>query len=369
MKIGFDATPFIYSTGGIARYAKNLLQAILDLKSNHTIFGYVPRGASSKLPWPAGTYSDNFAWKGVNAFNFKYQGFIDDLDLYHGTNFKLQTSGSYGTVLTIHDLWLDRFPEYSKKPFGQKFSFYRTRKRAQKARRVIAVSHFTSSEIQTLYGLPEENISVIHSGISSDFFPDLDEKKLSQVLLRHGIPSRPYILFVGGADPRKNHETLFRAFSNRFSLNREWSLIAIGNQESRGRNLLKTKNTLGLEGKVYSVNFVSNEELRLLYSFADVFVFPSKYEGFGFPVLEAMSCGAPVVANNVTSIPEIAGDAAILVDAEDEESLGEGILRILYDEELSKELRAKGLKQIQQFSWAKTARETIQIYQGVCDKF
>ena len=117
MKIGFDATPFINSVGGIARYARNLLQAILDLKSNHTIFGYFPRGASSQLPWSAGAYPDNFAWKGVSAFSFKYQGLTDALDLYHGTNFKLQTSGSYGTVLTIHDLWLDRFPEYSRVDF------------------------------------------------------------------------------------------------------------------------------------------------------------------------------------------------------------------------------------------------------------
>ncbi len=366
MKIGFDATSVIHPVGGISRYTKNLLGAIVELKNEDTVVGYIPVGARSQSEWSFDNYSDRVKWVEINPYTFRRRGAIDQLDLYHGTNFKLQTSGRYGTVLTIHDLWLDRHPEYSKKLFGQRFSFFRTRRRVLEANRVIAVSHFTALEIQDLYGISPEKISVIHHGVSSDFFPDLDKSKFIKLIQKYGLPTGPYILFLGGADPRKNHKTLFQSFAHHTHLSRTCNLIAVGSLESRGENLLQTSDSLGLKGKIYPVSTVSHEELRLLYSFAEVFVYPSRYEGFGFPVLEAMACGTPVITNKSTSLPEVAGDAAILVDAEDESALGESMLKVLEDPLLCETLKRKGLAHSQGFSWMKAAQKTLNVYREVC---
>lgn len=366
MNIGFDASPLIHSVGGIARYANNLLRSIVELNGSDTVVGYIPIGSKPQLAWPSDKYPDKLKWVEVSPYAFRRRGAIDQLDVYHGTNFKLQTVGRKGTVLTIHDLWLDRHPEYSKKLLGQRVSFYRTRRRAREASRVIAVSHFTALEIQDLYGIAPDKISVIHHGISQDFFPDLDKAKFSKLTQKYGLSEGPYILFVGGADPRKNHRTLFKAYAHHSNLHRTFNLIAVGSLESRGESLLKTIDSLKLKGKAFSLESVSIEELRLLYSFAEVLVYPSRYEGFGFPVLEAMACGTPVITGKSTSLPEVAGEAAILVDTEDESVLSESILHVLENPSLRETLKKRGLMQSEGFTWKKTAQKTLEVYHEVC---
>ena len=365
MKIGFDATPLIHPIGGIACYAKNLLKALLELNSGDIFFGYIPLGTSSQLPWPTHEYGERLRWVEVSPRSLRHRGTTDQLDVYHGTNFKLQTSGRCGTVLTIHDLWLDRHPEYSKKFFGQRLSFYRTRRRARHANRIIADSHFTAAEIQELYGIPAEKISVIHLGLTSDFFPDQDEAKFSELRQRIGLPNLPYIFFVGGADPRKNHRVLLQAFSHHPFLRQHYRLVIVGSPTSRVGRIQQTSQELGILDKVVCVNKVAVEDLRLLYSHAAVFVFPSRYEGFGFPVLEAMGCGVPVIASKVSSIPEVAGTAALLVSPENEDELAHAITRVLQDPILQDVLRQQGLERSKAFSWSRTALETLKIYQEV----
>jgi len=365
MKIGFDASPIIQSVGGVARYARNLLKALLALESGDSFVGYVPVGASPNLNWSQNSGGEFLKWVEVGRYNFHQRGVLDQLDLYHGTNFKIQTSGRFGTILTIHDLWLDRHPEYSKKFFGQRLSFYRTRRRARHANRIIADSHFTAAEIQELYGIPAEKISVIHLGLTSDFFPDQDEAKFSELRQRIGLPNLPYIFFVGGADPRKNHRVLLQAFSHHLFLRQNYYLVVVGSSTSRVGSIQQTSQELGILDKVVCVNNVSVEDLRLLYSQAAVFVFPSRYEGFGFPVLEAMACGVPVIASKVSSIPEVAGTAALLVSPENEDELAHAITRVLQDPILQDVLRQQGLERSKAFLWSRTALETLKIYQEV----
>jgi len=369
MKIGFDATPLIHPVGGIARYAKDLLKAILDLKSGDTLIGYIPVGASSQLPWPAGEYHGHLEWVEIGPCSFRRRGSVDQLDIYHGTNFKLQTSGRYGTVLTIHDLWLDRHPEYSKKLFGQRLSFIRTKRRVQQATRVIAVSEFTAKEIQELYEVPANKISVVHHGISKEFFPDPSPtKNFSGLRERLGIPDKPFVLFIGGTNPRKNHQTLFKALANNTFLCRDHSLVVVGSTSFKELTLEKTIHAFGLEECVVCVEQVSLIELRMLYSRASLFVFPSRYEGFGFPVLEAMACGVPVITSGCSALPEVAGDAAILVDPENSEALEQAMVQVLQDLDLQHTLRQKGLARAASFDWMRTAEQTLQVYHAIAQK-
>lgn len=366
MKIGFDAAPLIHPVGGVARYARELLQAILALNSGDTIIGYIPVGTSSQLPWPVGEHQDNLKWVEIASFNFRRQGVIDQLDLYHGTNFKLQTSGRLGTVLTIHDLWLDRYPEYSKKFFGQRLSFFRTKRRVQQATHVIAVSDFTAREIQELYGVPASNISVVHHGLSNEFYPDPgQDKNFSDLRERLGIPSKPFVLFVGGANPRKNHQAVFQAVANNPLLCRDYSLVVVGSYSFKTLTLEKSIHNFGLKECVVCIEQVSLGELRMLYSRASLFVFPSRYEGFGFPVLEAMACGVPVISSKSSALPEVAGDAAILVDPGNVKALEHAMVQVLQDVELQKALRQKGLNRAAQFSWRRAAEQTLQVYHSI----
>lgn len=366
MKIGFDAIPIMQSVGGVARYARDLLRSLLELRSGDRFVGYVPQGATEKIDWPYVDGEGEFLqWVEVGRYNFRQRGALDQLDLFHGTNFKIQTAGRSGTVLTIHDLWLDRHPEYSKKFFGQRLSFFRTRRRARSASRIIADSHFTGNEIQELYGIPAEKISVIHLGLNPDFYQDQDEAKFSDLRERIGLSDIPYILFVGGADPRKNHPVLFQAFAQETFLRKNFQIVVVGNPISRVGSIHRTSVELGILENVVCVNKLAVQDLRLLYSHAAVFVFPSRYEGFGFPVLEGMACGVPVITSNFSSIPEVAGDAALLVSSENVEELTHALTRVLQDSGLQGSLRQQGFEQIKEFSWARTASETLKVYQEV----
>lgn len=363
MKIGFDATPLIHSVGGIARYAKNLLQALLELQSGDQFIGYIPAGTFSQLPWPPDKYPEGLKWVEVNRLSWRRRGASDELDVYHGTNFKLQTSGCRGSALTIHDLWLDRHPEHSKKLFGQHLSFLRTKRRVHKASRVIAVSEFTSNEIQELYEVPAKKISVVYHGISKEFFPDPGPNQNFGVFReRFGIPDKPYVLFLGGANPRKNHDTLFKAFAKNSILHQQYSLVVVGTQSFRGYSLEQAIQRVGLKQCVVCIDQVSLDELRVLYSRAEMFVFPSRYEGFGFPVLEAMACGVPVVTSKCSAMVEVAGDAALLVDPEHSEGLGQAMGQILQDSALQDTLRQKGITRAASFDWRRTAEQTLQVY-------
>ena len=362
MRIGFDAFPLAGSYGGISTYARQLLFALVRMGERHEFFAYGPRSGN----WPERGWEaknrDQIKWIRTSKVLVRKHGRLDHLDIYHGTNFKLQTCGRYGSVLTIHDLWLDRNPHYSPKLFGQHLSFYRTRRRASHASKIIAVSHFAAKEIQELYGIPAGKIRIIHHGVSAEFFPEKDEEKLLTLRRRYHLPLAPYILFVGGAEPRKNHSAVFQSFAHCPHLSNTHKVIAVGSEHSRWGHLQETSRSLGISDSIFCIGRIPQEDLRLLYSHADVFVFPSLYEGFGFPSLEAMACGAPVVTSNTTALPEVAGDAAILIDPANDEELGQAIVHVLEDSAIAESLQAKGLQRVKQFTWEQTACQTLHVY-------
>jgi len=305
-------------------------------------------------------------WVEAGKMMMPWRGKLDRLDLFHGTNYKMRTVGRAGGLVTIYDLWLDRAPQYSRKLLGQRASHYRTRRTAWRARRVITISEYSARDIESLYGLPRNRIVVIPCGVSEEFRPTPDPRALAELTRRLAVTTERFLLFVGGADPRKNHRTFLQAFARCAARLPDHSVILVGDQVHRFGDMRETVRALGLNRRVVCAGIVPMTDLRLLYSHADLFVFPSVYEGFGMPVLEAMACGAPVITSNTTSLPEVAGDAALVVSSLDARELGEAMVRVLSDEKLREGLRTKGFDRVKQFTWERGARRTMEIYRELC---
>jgi glycosyltransferase involved in cell wall biosynthesis len=261
---------------------------------------------------------------------------------------------------------MERHPEYSPKLFGQWASSLRTKRTAWRARKVITISTFSSNEIASLYDLPPDRIVVIPCGVSDDFCPRRDPAEFSELRRRIGLPDATFILFIGGADPRKNHGALVSAFARRADELKDHRLVLVGDPVHRFGNMHQTVAQCGVEGRVLCPGRLPIQDMVRLYSHASLFVFPSLYEGFGMPVIEAMACGAPVVTSNRASLPEVAGDAAVLVNPESDDELAEAMVRLVRDASLRESLRAKGFVRAKQFTWERAARQTLAVYKEVC---
>jgi glycosyltransferase involved in cell wall biosynthesis len=366
MRIGIDAAPLVGDRGGVGWHTFHLLRALLNLKEDIEFVGYVRPGSLRRMrceEWDSGL---TLRWAEAGQWAVRGMGARDGLDLYHGTNFKMQTTGRFGGIVTIHDVWMDRFPQYSRKLFGQRWSFYRTKRTISNARKVITVSEYSAHDIAMLYGVPREKIAVIYNGVSDAFRPLSDPTRLAQLRERFSWPADRFILFAGGADPRKNHRVLLEAYAMRATQLRSHCLIMLGAPTHRFGNIQDTARMLGLSDRVVCVGHLSADELRVLYAHADLFAFPSLYEGFGMPVLEAMACGTPVITSATTALPEVVGDAAVLIDPHSPEQLAEALVRMVTDSALRQTLRAKGFERAKQFTWAQAARMTLAVYREVC---
>jgi len=366
MKIGFDANPMVGDMGGVGWHCYHLLRTMLATQEGIDVVAYAKPGAERPEAVGAWPGVARLQWVNASRWGMGKQGPSDQLDLYHGTNFRMQTVGRYGGVVTIHDLWLDRHPEFSKKMLGQWPSSFKTRQTALRARKTITVSEFSASELVELYGLKREHIQVIPNGVSEDFVPRLDEPAMAELRKRIGLKAARYVLFIGGADPRKNHQTFLEAAERVRKKLGPRMLVLVGSPIHPFGDYVETARRRSLQEQVLCPGRLSTHDLQLLYSSADLFVFPSLYEGFGMPVLEAMACGAPVLTSNSTALAEVAGDAAVLANPQDAKALGEAMIRVLDDEPLRAALRIKGFERAKQFSWDQVAAKTIELYREVC---
>jgi glycosyltransferase involved in cell wall biosynthesis len=274
----------------------------------------------------------------------------------------MHTVGRYGGIVTIHDLWLERFPEYSPKFLGQKLSSYKTQRTARRARKVVTVSKFSARELMDLFGLSAEQIAVIPNGVSEDFSPRQDAGAFLALKQRIGLASDRFLLFVGGADPRKNHRLVLEAASLIRPHLGGRTLLLVGDATHPFGSYEGAAKSYGLMDRVLCPGRLSQGDLRLLYSHADIFLFPSLYEGFGMPVLEAMACGAPVITSKTTALGEVAAEAALLVDPHNARELADRIIEVLESESLRASLKAKGFVRAKQFTWAQSALQTHDLY-------
>jgi glycosyltransferase involved in cell wall biosynthesis len=269
-------------------------------------------------------------------------------------------------VITVHDLAFLLYPHFLTKESARYYGHIDDAVRWTD--HIIAVSESTKRDTVDHLGVPEDKITVVYEAANPIFRPVSEDKAREQVRNRHGIDGR-FILFVSTIEPRKNVPTLMRALWQLVECYKEdVHLVLAGGKGWLYEDAFAAVDELELDNRVHFVGRVSSEDLLYLYNSADLLAHPAFYEGFGLPPLEAMACGLPVIVSNVSSLPEVVGDAGLLIDPHDVDELTVGMWRVLTDEELRQEMIEKGLRQAARFSWDRAASETLEIYRLVAGK-
>src|SRR2546428_1025335 len=364
MGIAWEVAPRPNDRAGIGTYVAHLLTALVRVAPEHDYLLYTPR----PLPEKDRAFFENQPCVQIihcPQILMSLRARWDNVDLFHGLNFKLRGWGRYGGVVTIYDLSLDRLSQPSRKLFGQRRSFLRTRRTALRASRVITISAHSAQDIVELYSVPRERIAIVSPAVSPEFYPVSDPAVQASVKARYGIRREVFVLSGGGAEPRKNIVGLIEAFGHATRLREKLNLVVVGGMEHGADAIREAVRRTRLEAAVVLPGHVPLEDLRVLYSACALFAFPSLYEGFGMPVLEAMACGAPVVSSNASSLPEVVGDAALLVDPRNPEAWVQAMTRVFEDANLRDDLRRRGALRTKAFSWEQSARDLLRVYLGL----
>jgi glycosyltransferase involved in cell wall biosynthesis len=256
------------------------------------------------------------------------------------------------------------FPQYLPNRLALRYAKASMAMAARRANRVLTVSETSKRDIMKFFGTPSEKIDVIYNAFDERFGADPDVEAVDRVRERFQLHD-PFVLYAGNVKPHKNLERLIEAFHLVRSGGLDLKLVLIGDEISKYTALRRAVHKYRLHPHVRFLGYLPEETLAIMYRLAGVFVFPSLYEGFGLPPLEAMASGTPVVTSNVSSLPEVTGDAALLVDPYDPGAIADGIRRVITDSTLSQELRRKGFVRARQFSWETSVRRIRDIYQDV----
>ncbi len=274
-------------------------------------------------------------------------------------------------VLTVHDLLEHMYGSRNASSLRRSLHFYMTRRVLRRAARVIAVSQFTKSEIEKLLDLPDAQIEVVHNAIDERFLHGHATDADRELIAQRYLVNYPFILYAGAIRPHKNVVRIIEAFSalknelQKEHLYPDLKLIIIGDDLSSHPRLRRTVVRGCVQNDVRFLGFVPIEVLRIFYDVAKIFVFPSLYEGFGLPPLEAMAHGTPVVTSNTSSLPEVAGNAALLVNPENVFEIRRGLQRVLLDPALRAQMKQRGYEQAQRFSWINSVSRILEIYREV----
>lgn len=366
MRIGAEARWMGLHMTGFGRYARNLLRELKPLLPPGSFSAYVDKpyeipelfadGGMERIvvPWRPPFYKQLGIQLDIVR---RRRGF----DLFHF----LYNSPPLWTpcpfVLTLHDLSYFYVPNMVSW-VNRTTSWMQFRLKAARARRIIALTENTRRDIVRWLRIPESRIDVVYHGVEPAFAPAPPERKAS-LAHRLGL-DRPFLLYVGTYLPHKNLDLLIRAFAR---VAGSWpgplELVLAGKPGRNSANIQRLVRHLGLEDRIRMPGFVPEEDLPALYSLCQAFVFPSKYEGFGMPLLEAMACGAPVLSSRSSCLPEVGGDGAAYFGTEDEAGLAGLLDRILRDEDFRQDLVRRGRDRASQFSWENTARRTLSVYQ------
>jgi glycosyltransferase involved in cell wall biosynthesis len=368
MRIGIDARLYSTRYTGIGRYVKELVDNILetDQENEYILFfndpeysSYLPPNSRvSKRRVKAPHYSLSEQTSFVGDLN------REELDLVHFTHFNMPLLYKRPSVVTIHDLSISKFPELmARQGVLQRMGYTMTIKNAVKtARAVICISENTKEDAIHMLGADVKRIHVIYEGVAEEFAPVTDEGKLTDLKRRLKI-EKPFILYTGNFRAHKNLVTLVKAFNllrNRYQ--NESQLVLAGDPSQATPELADTIHSLGLDAYVLQPGYVAEEDLPALYSAARVFAFPSLYEGFGLPPLEAMACGTPVVAANASCLPEVLGDAALYFAPQDPDELAAQLAKVVTEDSVHDDFRARGFNRVKRYSWKKMAQEILAVY-------
>jgi glycosyltransferase involved in cell wall biosynthesis len=367
MRIAIDARKL--RDFGIGTYLRNILIELsrLDQATEYVVLcrpddvdsGDVLGHNFRMVPEPAPTYSL------AEQIRIPLALARERVDLVHEPHYVLPPAIRCRSVVTIHDCIHLMFPQYLPGKLAYVYAKSSMWTATRKADRILTVSEASKRDILRFFDVAPDRVSVIHNAIDERFLGPADTKRMELVKQRYQL-DHPFILYVGNIKPHKNIERLIDAFGRmRESGPPQLKLIIIGDEISKYPALRQAVHRHRLDKHVRFLGFQPHETLAAFYRLARAFVFPSLYEGFGLPPLEAMACGAPVVTSNVSSLPEVAGGAALLVDPHDTDAIADGIRRAVNDETLRADLSARGLARAREFSWPQSVAKIHQIYMEV----
>jgi len=373
MKVGIISDRLNRTLTGVGNYVYNLIKELSKIyKDNLFLINYTENNMfndinkiiiNNPFNFLPGKYSYYFWLIYLNYYLMKNNKVVD-LDIIHSPEnvalfIKLKGQKK---VITVHDIMPYRFRE-----FYDSVTYFRYRlllsKTLKTADAIIAVSCNTKLDIMRYFKIPEEKIKVIYNGVDDNYKP-LSKKEVERIRQKYNL-TFPYILYVGGLGPNKNIIRLIKAYYKLKKQNFDHKLVLVGAKRWQYNKISKLLKILDLQKDVIFLGYLPREDLPALYNAADLFVYPSLYEGFGLPPLEAMACGTPVITSNTSSLPEVVGDAGIMVDPYDVDGLAKAMYEVLTNDGLKEELRKRGLKRAKLFSWRKTAEETLKIYEEV----
>lgn len=367
MKIGIDIRPLRDVTTGVGRYLLKMLCTMAERhrQNNYILFYNCLRGpAPDGLPGDDNCTVARFHWprKALTAIwaytEFpKLEKFIGHVDVFHSPGFQVPPSRQSAMVFTVHDLIAVAYPELAI-PSSVRHFRPRVKHYGKRADLIVAVSKATAGDVINLLDVPEEKVVVVHPGTTS--FPRAAPDDISRMKAKFNIGGE-YILFVSRLDPRKNLARLFKAF-DLSGLYNDLELLFVGPKGWRMEEIFKTWRSVKCRDRIRWLDYVTDTDLACLYSGANFFVFPSVAEGFGLPILEAMSVGCPVLTSNVSSMPEVAGEAALYIDPYDIDSIADGLRRLAGDSGLRQRLSESGSRRAEMFTWEKMADNMINAY-------
>lgn len=373
MRIGIDYTAALKQSGGIGRYTRGLITTLAQLdRANH----YCLLAAADAPPtgWQTFQVYPNFShktyplserWLTIAWHRFylplPVEWFAGPLDLFHSPNFILPPTRRAKTLLTVHDLSFIRHPQGAVESL-RKWLNQVVPSSLARADHILADSESTKRDLVDIFSLSPADITVVSAGVEERFRPVTDPVLCAVVRERYHLPSEKFILGLGTLEPRKNFTGLIAAFSQS-PVRETHHLVIAGGKGWLYDDIFTAAQASPVAGQIHFTGFVADDDLPTLYSLADIFAFPSHYEGFGIPVIEAMACGIPVVCANNSCLPEIAGYAALQISATDTPALANALSCLATDPALRQHAVEEGFRQARKFSWQAAAERLLSVYQ------
>jgi glycosyltransferase involved in cell wall biosynthesis len=374
--IAIDYTPAIRQRAGIGRIIRGQVQALIDLNPGYDlrllVVGKVSNADRAAAPLPLHTTpidERNMVrlWHRLNLPAPPIEWFTGGpLDLFHATDFVMAPSRARRKVLTIHDLAFHFYPDAAMPSLHRYLNVVVPRSVAR-ADHILADSRNTAMDLHEQWQVPTEKLTVVQGAVDHEYFRPIDDPaQLAAVRDRYGIGDRPFILALSTLEPRKNFERLIQAFGRaRQEVQLDHQLVIGGKKGWLYDTIFQQVQRLQLEDHVRFPGYVADEDLPTLYSAAQFFAYPSLYEGFGLPIIEALACGTPVLTADNSCLPEAGGPGAIYVDAEDVDSLANGIMRLATDGDLRTQLTETGRQHAATFTWRRSVEQMLAAYDKV----
>jgi glycosyltransferase involved in cell wall biosynthesis len=376
VKIGIDYTAALKQNGGIGRYTRGLVTTLAQLdQQNSYILMLTPDAPRTGLQffqshpnfghktYPLPEWWLTIGWHRLY-LPVPVEWFAGPVDLFHSPNFILPPTRLAKTLLTVHDLSFIRHPQGAVSKLRRWLEKVVPRSLAR-ADHVLADSESTKQDLIDIFAIPSEKITVIGAGVEPRFQPITGVNNLNTVRQRYRLPpSEKIILGLGTLEPRKNFTGLIKAFEQS-PVRETHHLVIAGGKGWLYNDIFAAAETSPVADRIHLVGFVADADLPALYSLAGIFAYPSHYEGFGIPVIEAMACGTPVVCANNSSLPEVAGQSALQITATDTSGLAEAMYRLSIDSSLREQSIAEGFLQAKKFNWPAATKRLLSVYRDL----